>query len=181
MDDGSGLSVLDRVSAHNFVQLLSFMANSPMFDAYWQTLPEAGVPGGLRRMGGTAAANNLRAKTGTIDNVSSLSGYVRSQNGERLAFSIIANNVPSTWRAKRLEDAIGIRLASFDRNNDRSMNVSVDNGARTKSSGRMVTIRRGDTLQKIARRSGVSVTALQKVNGGITNPQLKAGRRLRLP
>jgi D-alanyl-D-alanine carboxypeptidase/D-alanyl-D-alanine-endopeptidase (penicillin-binding protein 4) len=181
MDDGSGLSVLDRASARNFIQLLSFMARSPMFDAYWETLPEAGVRGGLRRMGGTAAANNLRAKTGTIDNVSSLSGYVRSHNGERLAFSIIANNVPSTWRAKRIEDAIGIRLASFDRFNDRPVDVRVEDGARAKSSGRMVTIRRGDTLQRIARRNGVSVAALQKANPGISNPRLKAGRRLRLP
>ncbi|HET9441408.1 MAG TPA: D-alanyl-D-alanine carboxypeptidase/D-alanyl-D-alanine-endopeptidase, partial [Longimicrobiales bacterium] len=162
MDDGSGLSVLDRASSRNFIQLLSFMAKSPMFDSYWQTLPEAGVAGGLRRMGGTAAAGNLRAKTGTIDNVSSLSGYVRSQNGERLAFSIIANNVPSTWRAKRIEDAIGIRLASFDRNNDRPMNVSVSKATPSRASGRAVTIRRGDTLQKIARRNGTTVAALQR-------------------
>lgn len=181
MDDGSGLSVLDRASARNFIQLLSFMAKSPMFDAYWQTLPEAGAPGGLRRMGGTPAARNLRAKTGTIDNVSSLSGYVRARDGERLAFSIIANNVPSTWRAKRIEDAIGIRLASFDRNNDQPVSISVETSTPVKASGRTVTVRRGDTLQKIARRSGVSVSALQKANPGVTNPTLKAGEKLRLP
>ncbi len=181
MDDGSGLSVLDRASARDFIELLSFMAKSPMFDSYWQTLPEAGVAGGLRRMGGTPAAGNLRAKTGTIDNVSSLSGYVRSRNGEQLAFSIISNRVPSTWRAKRIEDAIGIRLASFNRHDDRPMNVRVDDGARAKSSGRMVTIRRGDTLQRIAKRYGVSVSALQKANPGVTNPTLVAGKKLRLP
>jgi serine-type D-Ala-D-Ala carboxypeptidase/endopeptidase (penicillin-binding protein 4) len=187
MDDGSGLSVLDRASARNFVQLLSFMAKSPMFDSYWETLPEAGVPNGLRRMHGTSAAGNLRAKTGTIDNVSSLSGYVRSQNGERLAFSIISNNVPSTWRAKRIEDAIGIRLASFDRYNDRATNVGVAGDApktkatKGKASGRSATIRRGDTLQKIAKRNGTSVAALQRANPGLKNTNLKAGRRIRLP
>jgi D-alanyl-D-alanine carboxypeptidase/D-alanyl-D-alanine-endopeptidase (penicillin-binding protein 4) len=178
MDDGSGLSVLDRASSRNFVQLLSFMAKSPMFDSFWETLPEAAVSGGLRRMHGTAAAGNLRAKTGTIDNVSSLSGYVRSQNGERLAFSIISNDVPSTYRSKRIEDAIGARLAAFDRNNDRSMNTTVKS---TASSGKTITIRRGDTLQKIARRNKTSVTALQRANPGVRNTNLKAGRKLRLP
>lgn len=183
MDDGSGLSVLDRASARNFIHLLSFMAKSPMFDAYWQTLPEAGVPNGLRRMGGSAAAGNLRAKTGTIDNVSSLSGYVRASDGERLAFSIISNNVPSTYRAKRIEDAIGMRLAAFDRNNDRPMNMApvVEKTSKARASGRTATVRRGDTLQKIARRNGTSVAALQRANPGLTNPKLKAGRRIRLP
>ncbi len=179
MDDGSGLSVLDRASSRDFVQLLSFMAKSPMFESYWQTLPEAGVSGGLRRMHGTAAAANLRAKTGTIDNVSSLSGYVRSQDGEQLAFSIISNNVPSTYRAKRIEDAIGARLAAFNRNNDRSINTTVPGP--TSSSGKSVTIRRGDTLQKIAKRNKTSVAALQKANPGVRNTNLKAGKKLRLP
>ena len=180
MDDGSGLSVLDRTSSRTFIHLLSFMAKSPMFDAYWQTLPEAGVPGGLRRMGGTSAAGNLRAKTGTIDNVSSLSGYVKASDGERLAFSIISNNVPSTYRAKRIEDAIGIRLAAFDRNNDRPMTVTADVGA-SKASGKTVKIRSGDTLQKIAKRNKVSVRALQRANPGVSNRNLKAGRSLKLP
>jgi D-alanyl-D-alanine carboxypeptidase/D-alanyl-D-alanine-endopeptidase (penicillin-binding protein 4) len=175
--------VLDRASARNFIHLLSFMAKSPMFDSYWQTLPEAGVANGLRRMGGTPAAGNLRAKTGTIDNVSSLSGYVRSSDGERLAFSIISNNVPSTYRAKRVEDAIGIRLASFDRNNDQSMNTAPETRAatKTKASGKTATIRRGDTLQKIARRNGVSLSALQRANPGLSNPELMAGRKIKLP
>ena len=181
MDDGSGLSVLDRASARNFIHLLSFMAKSPMFQSYWETLPEAGVPNGLRRMGGTPASGNLRAKTGTIDNVSSLSGYVRARDGERLAFSIISNSVPSTYRAKRIEDAIGIRLASFDRNNDQPMSIAPVKEKATKSSGRTALVRRGDTLQKIARRNGTSVAALQRANPGLTNPRLKAGRRIKLP
>src|SRR5690606_41965094 len=57
------------------------------------TLPEAGAQDGLRRMYRTPAERNLRAKTGTIDRVSALSGYVRSADGERLAFSIISNDV----------------------------------------------------------------------------------------
>ncbi len=113
--DGSGLSVLNRVSARTMTHLLTYMAHSPMWPSYWETLPEAGDPRGLRRMHQTPAAGNLRAKTGTINHVSALSGYVRAANGERLAFAIISNDVPSTWRAKRVEDAIGARLARFSR------------------------------------------------------------------
>jgi D-alanyl-D-alanine carboxypeptidase/D-alanyl-D-alanine-endopeptidase (penicillin-binding protein 4) len=113
--DGSGLSPLNRVNARAFIHVLSFMAKSPMFSNFWQTLPEAGASNGLHRMYRTSAEGNLRAKTGTIDNVSSLSGYVRAEDGEQLVFSIISNGVPSTYRAKRIEDAIGARIASFNR------------------------------------------------------------------
>lgn len=63
----------------------------------------------------TVAAGNLRAKTGTIENTSALTGLVRTANGERILFSIIANDVPSTWGAKQVEDRIGVRLAGFER------------------------------------------------------------------
>jgi LysM repeat protein len=113
--DGSGLSAFNRVSAGDFVALLSYMADQPNWDVFWATLPEAGNPRELRRMGGTSAAGNLRAKTGTIRSVSALSGVVRTTNGERVAFSIISNEVPSTGGVKRIEDRIGSRLAAFGR------------------------------------------------------------------
>ena len=113
--DGSGLSSLNRVSAATFVDVLRHMAEGDQWAAYWETLPEAGNPRELRRMYQTPAAGNLRAKTGTIEHVSALSGVVRSANGERILFSIIANDVPTTYGAKRIEDRIGVSLASFER------------------------------------------------------------------
>jgi PBP4 family serine-type D-alanyl-D-alanine carboxypeptidase len=113
--DGSGLSPLNRVTARSLIQLLGFMAESEMAEDYFGSLPEAGATDGLQRMQRTEARGNLRAKTGTLARVSALSGYVRAQNGEELAFAIVSNNVPSTWRAKRVEDAIGARLARFTR------------------------------------------------------------------
>ena len=113
--DGSGLSTLNRVSAATFVDVLGYMARTPLWDSYWSTLPEAGNPRGLRRMYRTPAAGNLRAKTGTIARVSALSGVVNSANGERIAFSILANDIRSNSGAKRLEDRIGARLASLER------------------------------------------------------------------
>lgn len=113
--DGSGLSRFNRVTARTTIKLLDYMAASEYSDVYFSSLPVAGSAEGLRRMYDTPAEGNLRAKTGTIMNVSALSGYVLSADGERLAFSIIANDVPSTWRAKRVEDRIGARLAEFTR------------------------------------------------------------------
>jgi D-alanyl-D-alanine carboxypeptidase/D-alanyl-D-alanine-endopeptidase (penicillin-binding protein 4) len=113
--DGSGLSDQNRVSAAALVRVLSFMARSPNWEAFWSTLPEAGVRRELRRMAGTPAARNLRAKTGTMEGVSALSGMVRTRSGERILFSVIANGVPSEYRAKRVEDRFGSLLASLDR------------------------------------------------------------------
>jgi serine-type D-Ala-D-Ala carboxypeptidase/endopeptidase (penicillin-binding protein 4) len=184
--DGSGLSVLNRSSAFGLVSLLAVMAESPMYERYWETLPEVGGPGGLRRMGGTGAVGNLRAKTGTINNVSALSGYVRAADGERLAFAIISNNVPSTGMAKRIEDAIGARLAGFQRGvagAPAAGAAAAESAAPAAgaSSGRTYTIRNGDTLDRIARRNNTTVAALQRANPGLNPRRLVPGRSIRLP
>lgn len=117
--DGSGLSRTNRLTARTTVHLLDYMAESREGATFMASLPQAATADGLRRMTGTAAARNLRAKTGTVRNVSALSGYVRSGNGERLAFSIIFNGVPSTAAAKDVENRIGAALAAFNRNSPR--------------------------------------------------------------
>ena len=111
--DGSGLSVGNRASAGAFVQLMSYVAKAPYWDSFVSTLPEAGRS--LRRMYRTPAARNLRAKTGTIDGVSALTGVVTSRDGETLLFSILSNDVASTGAAKRVENRLGVRLAEFRR------------------------------------------------------------------
>lgn len=211
MDDGSGLSVLNRTSAGTIVALLDFMADSPLYEAYHATLPEAGERG-LRRMGDSPAVGNLRAKTGTINNVSALSGYVTAANGERLAFSIMANDVPSTWRAKRIEDRIGARLAAFSRPRpapgtrpapDTAGRAPAAEAADTGTAGRRAepadtaagpvqagpeesaperhVIRSGDTLDGIAKQYGTTVKALQEANPGLNPRRLIPGREVRLP
>jgi len=111
IDDGSGLSRLNRATPAAFVSLLSYVAASPYAETYWASLPSAGVRQELNRMHQSAAAGNLRAKTGTINRVSALSGVVHSAEGEPILFSILSNQVP-TGSAKRVEDRIGIQLAS---------------------------------------------------------------------
>jgi serine-type D-Ala-D-Ala carboxypeptidase/endopeptidase (penicillin-binding protein 4) len=113
--DGSGLSPLNRASASSFIALLQYVQDSPHAELFMTTLPVAAETPRFRRMGGTPAAGNLRAKTGTIQNVSALSGYVRAANGERIAFSIIGNDLRSVAQGKHVENTIGARLAEFAR------------------------------------------------------------------
>ncbi len=113
--DGSGLSPLNRTTASAMVRLLAFAAHSPMWKAFLQTLPEVGARDGMHRMTGTPAQGRVWAKTGTINHVSALSGYVRTAGGELLEFSIVNNRAVNEHRAKRTEDAIVVRLAMFDR------------------------------------------------------------------
>jgi len=113
--DGSGLSPDNAASTGALVQVLAFMSDSPGWEDFWGTLPEAGVRGEMRRMLRTPAAGNLRAKTGTMKGVSALSGMVRTQAGERILFSFISNGVASEDRAKDAEDKVAIRLASLTR------------------------------------------------------------------
>ncbi|MBT8397856.1 MAG: D-alanyl-D-alanine carboxypeptidase, partial [Gemmatimonadetes bacterium] len=89
--------------------------STPYWAEFLGTLPEAGVRRELGRMYRSPAAGNLRAKTGTMDGVSALSGLVRTPSGERVLFSILSNEVASEYRAKRAEDRLGIRLASLTR------------------------------------------------------------------
>ena len=181
--DGSGLSGLSRVSAAVFVDVLKHMSRTALWDLYWETLPEAGNPRELRRMYRTPAAGNLRAKTGTIKRVSALSGLVRSANGERILFSILANNVPSTGRAKRVEDRIGVRLASFERPFTTSAPDRVEPQL---AMPRPVTppthtVRSGENLSVIARRYGVTLGALTAANPQVSTRRLMPGIELLLP
>jgi len=115
LTDGSGLSRNDMVTAEATVQLLIFMSKHRYADAFRAALPIAGVDGTLRnRMRGTAAENNLRAKTGSLSSAASLSGYVTSAAGENLVFSIIVNNYPDDIEPRTAcIDPIAVLLASF--------------------------------------------------------------------
>ncbi len=113
--DGSGLSAGNRIRASTLVGTLVGMAASPEWELFEETLPVAGNRLELPRMYRTPAAGNLRAKTGTMDRTSALTGLVRSAEGERLAFSILVNGARDEYGAKRVENEIGARLASFRR------------------------------------------------------------------
>jgi len=117
VSDGSGLSRYDYVTADAIVAILSRMYDARHRDAWLAALPVAGVDGTMRdRFKGSAAAGQVRAKTGTISNVRALSGYVPTVAGEWLAFSIIVNNVTAAGKeiTSPIDQAVN-RLAGFRR------------------------------------------------------------------
>ncbi|HET7207591.1 MAG TPA: D-alanyl-D-alanine carboxypeptidase/D-alanyl-D-alanine-endopeptidase [Terriglobales bacterium] len=103
--DGSGLSRQNLVTPHAVVTLLEYAAKQPWGTLYAETFPVAGMDGSLAdRMRNTAAQGLVLGKTGSLDHVKSLSGYATTVTGDRIAFSIFANNfdVPG----HRAQDAI---------------------------------------------------------------------------
>ncbi|HUC84219.1 MAG TPA: D-alanyl-D-alanine carboxypeptidase/D-alanyl-D-alanine-endopeptidase, partial [Candidatus Acidoferrales bacterium] len=91
-DEGSGLSRNNLTTANATIALLEYMAKQREADDFIGSLPVAGVDGTLRRrFRNTAAAGNVRAKTGTLRWAQALSGYVTTAAGEQLAFSIMLN------------------------------------------------------------------------------------------
>ncbi|MEI6741405.1 MAG: D-alanyl-D-alanine carboxypeptidase/D-alanyl-D-alanine-endopeptidase, partial [Gemmatimonadaceae bacterium] len=104
--DGSGLSVLDRVTPRALVQLLSHANTASWGSAFHASLPVAGESELLRhRMRQTPAQGNLHAKTGTTNDVVGLSGYVTAENGEILAFAFLYNG-PDRWHARETIDVM---------------------------------------------------------------------------
>ena len=117
LEEGSGLSRHDLVTANATVRLLQFMSQHPHAEVFRAALPLAGVDGTLKtRMRGTPAAGNARAKTGSMSGVHSLSGYVTSAAGEHLAFAFYLNQYfgQDPNRSARTDlDAVVVMLAQL--------------------------------------------------------------------
>jgi D-alanyl-D-alanine carboxypeptidase/D-alanyl-D-alanine-endopeptidase (penicillin-binding protein 4) len=91
--DASGLSRTNLVTPAAVVKLLEYMYRSPHRQDWMGLLPVGGEDGTLRlRFRDTAAAGRIRAKTGTLTHITSLSGYAERRDGGMLAFSFLANN-----------------------------------------------------------------------------------------
>jgi len=92
LDDGSGLSRSSLVTPAAIVALLRFMDAHPHREAFLNSLPVAGRDGSLRqRFQGTHLEGNLRAKTGGLRYVHTLSGFLTNTTGQRLVFSAFLN------------------------------------------------------------------------------------------
>ena len=121
MADGSGLSRYNYVTDETLVRILQNFQQRPAdAGAFFATLPIAGRDGTLAgRMVGTPAEGRVHAKTGTVDNIRAISGYVEDADGELLVFSIIANNfaLPASQIVAAADKAL-VRLATFTRSNN---------------------------------------------------------------
>ena len=113
--DGSGLSRYDYLSPETIVRVLDKVRADTAFHVFYDALPIAGVDGSLEhRMRGTAAVGKVHAKTGSIANARSLSGYVTTADDHMLLFSLLANN----WTVKQsavdsVQNRIAVMLAEL--------------------------------------------------------------------
>ncbi|MFT4048986.1 MAG: D-alanyl-D-alanine carboxypeptidase/D-alanyl-D-alanine-endopeptidase [Solirubrobacterales bacterium] len=113
MIDGSGLSRSDHAAPREVVDLLRGVQKRVQFTDFRASLPIAGVDGTLAsRMRGSAAYKMCQAKTGTLSNVSSLSGYCTSADGDLIAFSILQNRV-SPSAAHGQQDRLAAAIAGL--------------------------------------------------------------------
>jgi D-alanyl-D-alanine carboxypeptidase/D-alanyl-D-alanine-endopeptidase (penicillin-binding protein 4) len=116
--DGSGLSVMNRVTPLALVQLLAHLHRHPdaaVRAAFYDSLPVGGQSGTLAgRFQAGAARGNVRAKTGYLSGVRALSGYVTTAAGHTVAFSLIANHYGApTARVNAAQDAVVELLADY--------------------------------------------------------------------
>ncbi len=115
--DGSGVSHYNLVSAELLNRLLRFMyyEREDLFDLFYESLPVAGVDGTLKnRMKNISAENNVHAKTGTLNGVSNLSGYVTAENGHLISFSILMQNFVKEYSvARNFQNRICELLAEY--------------------------------------------------------------------
>lgn len=111
--DGSGLSHSNKTTAVTVTDILRYAYhNEDVYPALYESLPIAGVDGTIGgRMKKSEAYQNVRAKTGTVSGVSTLSGYVTASNGHVLCFSILVNSVSSADTGRQLQNLLCIDMA----------------------------------------------------------------------
>jgi len=102
--DGSGLSLLNRVSPETLTDILSYAYENKLIATdFIESLPVAGVDGTLKkRFRQSEIQGRVRAKTGYLNNVRALSGYIFTRKGDVLVFSILSNGFG--WKTKELQN-----------------------------------------------------------------------------
>ena len=116
LDDGCGLSKQNGVSAHAMVSVLCYDYFGPNSKLFQSTLAIAGVDGTLDdRFRGTDLKGRVVGKSGFVNGVSCLSGFLHAKDGQAYAFSILMNGIPdkSNSGAKFLQEKI-VRAVDAD-------------------------------------------------------------------
>ncbi|MBR0272760.1 MAG: D-alanyl-D-alanine carboxypeptidase/D-alanyl-D-alanine-endopeptidase [Bacteroidaceae bacterium] len=113
--DGSGLSLYNYQTPEVFTRLLAYAAARPdsIFNPLLEALPIAGIDGTLKkRMTGTPAAANVRAKTGSVTAVSTLVGYTTQRSTNQLiAFAIMNQGVSRMAEGRNFQDKVCVLLS----------------------------------------------------------------------
>ena len=112
--DGSGLSLYDYLTAECETQVMRYAwQHQDVFAHLYPSLPIAGIDGTLKgRMKGTCAENNVRAKTGSVTAVSTLTGYLTASNGHFICFAIMNQGVRKMSEGRQMQDRICTVLCS---------------------------------------------------------------------
>ncbi len=106
LENGAGLSRRERISAQHLAQLLRSAADSPMNAEFVASLPILGVDGSVRkRLKDTAAANHAHLKTGTLEGVKTIAGYVRAKSGKEWILVFLINH-PNAKQGGAAQDAL---------------------------------------------------------------------------
>lgn len=93
LENGAGLSRIERISAEALTRLLHAAWKSPLFSEFESALPIVAVDGTLkRRFNGSSLGGSAHLKTGTLRDVSALAGYVVTARGERVSFVMLVNH-----------------------------------------------------------------------------------------
>ncbi len=110
MENGSGLSRAERVSAREMATLLQAAWKSPYAAEFISSMPLTGMDGTMRkRLKRTAMAGEAHIKTGTLNTVRAIAGFSRDSNGTTWAVTAILND-PRPWGASAVLDQVLLDL-----------------------------------------------------------------------
>ena len=106
IENGAGLSRAGRISADSLARLLAAAWASPVMPEFIASLPLTGVDGTMKkRLGGNGVAGQAHVKTGYLDGVRALAGYVLDRRGKRVIVVFLANH-PNAAATKAAQDAL---------------------------------------------------------------------------
>jgi serine-type D-Ala-D-Ala carboxypeptidase/endopeptidase (penicillin-binding protein 4) len=114
--DGCGLSNDDKITPRAFTRLLAYASKQTWGKEWRETLPVAGTDGTLdHRFANSPIKGQMWAKTGTLGEVNTLSGYVNTASGRMVAFSILVNGrYPGSNAENQAIDRIAEAIASAE-------------------------------------------------------------------
>lgn len=105
IENGAGLSRVERISAASLARLLRYAASRPIFHDFVASLPTLGLEGTLRqRLAGSPQAGRAWLKTGTLNGARNLAGYVMDAQGRLYLFVFLVNH-PRAAAAATAQDA----------------------------------------------------------------------------
>jgi D-alanyl-D-alanine carboxypeptidase/D-alanyl-D-alanine-endopeptidase (penicillin-binding protein 4) len=113
IENGSGLSREERLSPRDLNKILQFAQRLPIAAMYRDSLPVAGVDGTMkRRLAEPGLRGHLWLKTGTLNGVRALAGYIEAKSGQRYSFSIMINHLKAAAARQAVDNLLRIIVST---------------------------------------------------------------------